>query len=249
MTDPLAAIAASPPGPHIGAFFDVDGTLVRGFTATVHAGHRIRNGQSGFGELTGILEASVRYKIGRMQFARLLERASGYLAGESLTELEALGDELFADRVAPRLFPVMAAVVAAHQERGHTVALSSSALTMHARPVAEHLGIEHLLCNHFEVTDGDRLTGHIARPIIWGRNKARAVIDFSAQRGIDLSESFCYADGTEDLPVLDAVGHPHAVNPRPGLAAAAARNGWPILRVNSGEERRWWSRAPRSGIR
>ncbi len=115
--------------------------------------------------------------------------------------------------------------------------------------MAEHLGITHLLCNHFEVDGADRLTGRIARPIIWGRNKARAVTDFATANDIDLTQSFCYADGTEDLPVLSAVGHPHAVNPRPGLAAAAARNDWPILRVSSAEERRWWSRIPRSGMR
>src|SRR6478609_6902048 len=100
VTDPLPAILSSPAGPHIGAFFDLDGTLVRGFTATVHAGHRIRNRQSGFGELSGIFEASVRYKLGRMQFAKLLQRAAGYLAGEPLADLEALGDELFTTRVA-----------------------------------------------------------------------------------------------------------------------------------------------------
>ncbi|WP_304117747.1 HAD family phosphatase [Mycolicibacterium bacteremicum] len=249
MSDPLAAIAASPPGPHVGAFFDLDGTLVRGFTATAHAGHRFRNGQSGFGELTGILEASVRYKVGRMEFARLLQRAAGYLAGDSLNDLEALGETLFNERIIGRLFPLMTKVVAAHQERGHTVAMSSSALTIHAGPVARHLGIGHMLCNHFATDDAGRLTGDIARPIIWGRNKARAVADFSAANDIELAQSFCYADGTEDLPVLDSVGHPNAVNPRPGLAAAAARNGWPILRVSSDEERRWWSRGSRSGSR
>jgi HAD superfamily hydrolase (TIGR01490 family) len=249
VTDPLAAIAASPPGPSVGAFFDLDGTLVRGFTATVHAGHRLRNGQSGFGELSGILEATVRYKLGRMEFARLLQRAAGYFTGEALAELEALGDELFTSRIATRLFPLMTRVVAAHQERGHTVVMSSSALTMHAGPVARHLGIEHVLCNHFEVDSENRLTGRIARPIVWGRQKARAVMEFSSQRDIDLGASFCYADGTEDLPLLDAVGHPNAVNPRQGLAAAAVRNGWPVLRVSSEEDRRWWARAQRHGSR
>ncbi|MEH3135827.1 MAG: HAD-IB family hydrolase [Mycolicibacterium neoaurum] len=245
MTDPLAAVLASPQGPQVGAFFDLDGTLVRGFTATVHAGHRFRNGQSGFGELTGILEASVRYKVGRMEFARLLQRAAGYLVGDSLAELEALGETLFNERIIGRLFPLMTKVVAAHQERGHTVTMSSSALTMHAGPVARHLGIEHVLCNHFEVDEAGRLTGEIVRPIIWGRNKARAVTEFSAANGVELGRSFCYADGTEDLPLLDAVGHPYAVNPRSGLAAAATRNGWPILRVNSAEDRRRWFRAAR----
>ena len=249
MTDPLAAIAASPPGPQIGAFFDLDGTLVRGFTATAHAGHRIRNRQSGFGELSGILEASVRYKLGRMEFARLLQRAAGYLAGDALADLETLGEDLFDTRIIGRLFPAMTEVVAAHQQRGHTVVMSSSALTMHAGPVARHLGIEHVLCNHFEVDGAGNLTGRIVRPIIWGTQKARAVMEFSSGRGIDPTQSFCYADGTEDLPVLGAVGHPNAVNPRPGLATAAARNGWPILRVSPETDPRWWSRAQRSGTR
>lgn len=75
----------------MGAFFDLDGTLVDGFTATAHAGHRIRQRQAAAGEILGILEASVRYRIGRMPFERLLVRAAGYLRGESLLELDELG--------------------------------------------------------------------------------------------------------------------------------------------------------------
>jgi hypothetical protein len=103
-------------------------------------GHRLRNGQSGFGELSGILEASVGTRSAGCSSPGLLVARRGYLAGDSLTDLEALGDELFHSRVLPRLFPMMAGVVAAHQERGHTVALSSSALTMHARPVGRTPG-------------------------------------------------------------------------------------------------------------
>ena len=82
--DPVAEIATSPPGAHVGAFFDLDGTLVAGFTATAHAGDRIRRRQAGIGEVLGVLEASMRYQLGRMQFERLVVRASGYLRGESL---------------------------------------------------------------------------------------------------------------------------------------------------------------------
>ena len=90
-TDPLAQIAASPAGPKVGAFFDLDGTLVSGFTATAHAGDRFRRGQSSIGEVLGLIEASVRYRLGRMQFERLLDRAAGYLRGESLAELDEVG--------------------------------------------------------------------------------------------------------------------------------------------------------------
>lgn len=249
MHDPIEEIRTAPAGPAVGAFFDLDGTLVRGFTATVHAGHRLRNGQARFGELTGIIEASVRYKLGRMEFERLLQRAGGYLAGDALAELDELGEDLFQRRTVSRLFPVMREVVAAHQERGHTVVMSSSAMTLHAEPVARHLGITHVLCNHFETGEDGRLTGRIVKPIIWGRQKARAVLQFSVAHGIDLTDSFGYSDGTEDLPVLEAVGHPRAVNPRPGLAAAAAERAWPVLRVSSGEDRRWTARLRRGAHR
>ena len=88
----LAEIGAGPGGARVGAFFDLDGTLVHGFTATAHAGHRIRNRQAALGEILGIIEASVRYRLGRMPFERLLVRAAGYLRGESLRELDELGE-------------------------------------------------------------------------------------------------------------------------------------------------------------
>src|ERR1700712_3416088 len=91
----LDEIAAGPTGPGVGAFFDLDGTLVSGFTATAHAGHRIHARQSSIGEVLGVLEASVRYRLGRMEFERLIVRAAGYLKGEALRELDELGETLF----------------------------------------------------------------------------------------------------------------------------------------------------------
>ena len=173
--DAVDEIAAGPVGAHVGAFFDLDGTLVEGFTAAVHLGHRIRHRQARFGELTGTVEAALRYRFGRMKFAHLLERAGGYLRGESLAELEELGESLFTRHIEPRVYEDMRRIVAAHQEAGHTLALSSSAMTMHAAPIARALGIPHLICNHFEVDEDGRLTGAIVRPIVWGRRKAEAV--------------------------------------------------------------------------
>jgi len=117
----------------------------------------------------------MRYRFGRMKFDRLMTRAAGYLKGESLAELDELGEQLFVERVSSRVFPFMREVVRAHQQQGHTVVLSSSALTIHAEPVARYLQIPHVLCNHFELDDRGLLTGRIARPVIWGRNKAAAV--------------------------------------------------------------------------
>lgn len=236
--DTVGEIGAGAQGPQVGAFFDLDGTLVDGFTATAHAGDRIRRRQARIGEVLGVIEASMRYRFGRMQFERLMTRAAGYLRGESLAELDELGERLFVERVSSRVFPHMQEVVRAHQQRGHTVVLSSSALTIHAEPVARYLEIDHVLCNHFELDEQGLLTGRIARPVVWGRNKASAVQQFCEANNVDLQRSYFYADGNEDAVLMKLVGHPRPVNPRPGLAAIAAENGWPVLQVTGPRGRR-----------
>ncbi len=233
----LAEIASDGAGPRVGAFFDLDGTLVSGFTATAHAGHRIRHRQAQVGEVLGVIEASLRYRLGRMEFGRLVVRAAGYLRGESLDELDELGESLFRRHIESRVFASMRDVVRAHQDRGHTVVLSSSALTIHAEPVARYLGITNVVCNHFEVDDHRRLTGGIVRPIVWGTRKAQAVEGFATSNDVDLQNSYFYADGNEDIPSMLAVGRPRPVNPRSGLAAEAARRGWPVLLVTGSERR------------
>jgi HAD superfamily hydrolase (TIGR01490 family) len=232
-SDPVAEIIAGPAGRHIG-----DGTLVDGFTATAHASDRIRRRQARIGEVFGVVEAAMRYRLGRMRFEHLLTRAAGYLRGESLAELDELGQRLFVDRIAPRVFPPMRDIVQAHQRRGHTVVLSSSALTIHAEPVARFLEIDHVLCNHFEVDAQGCVTGRIARPVVWGAKKAVAVQHFCQTNDVDLQRSYFYADGDEDAALMKLVGYPRPVNPRPRLAAAAAEHGWPVLRLAGVEGRR-----------
>lgn len=234
----LDEIASGPHGAHVGAFFDLDGTLVSGFTATAHAGHRIHARQASLGEVLGVLEASLRYRLGRMEFERLIVRAAGYLRGDSLQDLDELGEYLFRRHIETRVFARMRDVVRAHQDLGHTVVLSSSALTIHADPVARHLGIDRVICNHFEVDGAGLLTGGIVTPIVWGPGKAEAVQRFAVRSDVALTESYFYADGDEDAALMRVIGHPRPVNPRSGLAAEAERSGWPVLRVTTDPERR-----------
>jgi HAD superfamily hydrolase (TIGR01490 family) len=234
----LDEIASGPRGGHVGAFFDLDGTLVSGFTATAHAGHRIHHRQASIGEVLGVLEASLRYRLGRMEFERLVVRAAGYLRGDALGDLDDLGEYLFRRHIEPRVFAEMHDVVRAHQECGHRVVLSSSALTIHARPVARFLGIDEVICNHFEVDEAGRLTGGIVDPVIWGPSKARAVTGFAESVAVDMDSSYFYADGDEDVALMRVVGRPRPVNPRTGLAAEALRRGWPVLQFTIASPRR-----------
>ena len=109
------------------------------------------------------------------------------------------------ERVASRLYSHMREVVQAHQQRGHTVVLSSSALSIQALPVARFLGISNVQCNQFEIDEHGQLTGGIVKPIVWGATKAAAVQQFCADNDVAVQNSYFYADGDEDAASMSLV--------------------------------------------
>ena len=229
----VAEIMASPPGPKIGAFFDLDGTLVAGFTAVILTQERLLRRDMGVGELLGMVQAGLSHTLGRIEFEDLIGKAAAALAGRLLDDLEEIGERLFVQRIESRIYPEMRELVRAHVARGHTVVLSSSALTIQVNPVARFLGISNMLTNKFETTEDGMLTGGVQKPILWGPGKAAAVQRFAAENGIDLKDSYFYADGDEDVALMYLVGNPRPTNPEGKMAAVAKRRGWPILRFNS----------------
>jgi putative phosphoserine phosphatase / 1-acylglycerol-3-phosphate O-acyltransferase len=229
----VAEIEASPQGPEVGAFFDLDGTLVAGFTGVIMTRDRLRRGQMGVGEFIGMVQAGLNHQLGRSEFEDLIGKGARMLHGNSLSDLDELGERLFVQHIQSRIYPEMRAMVRAHMARGHTVVLSSSALTVQVDPVAKFLGIENVLSNKFETDDDGLITGEVRRPIIWGHGKARAVQAFAAENGVDLAQSYFYADGDEDVALMYLVGNPRPTNPAGKLAAVAAKRGWPVLRFSS----------------
>ncbi len=229
----VAEIMASVPGPKIGAFFDLDGTLVAGFTAVILTQERLRRRDMGVGELLSMVQASLNHTLGRIEFEDLIGKAAAALAGRLLDDLEEIGERLFVQRIESRIYPEMRELVRAHVVRGHTVVLSSSALTIQVNPVARFLGITNTLTNKFETTEDGMLTGGVQKPILWGPGKAAAVQGFAAEHGIDLKDSYFYADGDEDVALMYLVGNPRPTNPEGKMAAVARRRGWPILRFKS----------------
>src|SRR6201994_3238261 len=181
----VAEILASAPGPKIGAFFDLDGTLVAGFTAVILTQERLRQRDMGVGELISMVTAGLNHQLGRIEFEELITKASGALRGRALSDLDEIGERLFNQKIESRIYPEMRALVRAHLARGHTVGLSSSALTIQVGPVARFLGITNMLTNKFETHEEGLRPGGVVKPILWGPGKASAVQRFAADNGID----------------------------------------------------------------
>jgi putative phosphoserine phosphatase/1-acylglycerol-3-phosphate O-acyltransferase len=185
------------------------------------------------GEFIGMVQAGLNHQLGRSEFEDLIGKGARMLRGNSLSDLDELGERLFMQHIQKRIYPEMRAMVRAHQARGHTVVLSSSALTVQVEPVAKFLGIDNVLSNKFETDEDGLITGEVRTPIIWGTGKAKAVQAFAAENGVDLAQSYFYADGDEDVALMYLVGNPRPTNPEGKLAAVAAKRGWPVLRFTS----------------
>jgi putative phosphoserine phosphatase/1-acylglycerol-3-phosphate O-acyltransferase len=159
----VAEILAAPQGPQVGAFFDLDGTLVAGFTGVIMTQDRLRRRQMSVGEFIGMVQAGLNHQLGRSEFEDLIGKGARMLRGSSLSDVDELSERLFLQHVRDRIYPEMRDLVRAHMARGHTVVLSSSALTVQVEPVARYLGIQNVLSNKFETDENGCITGEVVR--------------------------------------------------------------------------------------
>jgi putative phosphoserine phosphatase/1-acylglycerol-3-phosphate O-acyltransferase len=228
----VAEIDASPEGPSIGAFFDLDGTLIAGYSAKYLTEDRLKRREIGASEFLRTFALIVSAGLGRSTFEDALRLGAEAWRGRAHEDLEEMGLRLFEQKLADRIYPEMRELVRAHQRRGHTVALASSATSYQIEPVATYLGIDTVVCNRFTVNDG-LLTGEVCQPVLWGPGKADAVQKLASERGLELGRSYFYADGDEDTALMYLVGHPRPTNPGRHLARVAQKRGWPVLRFTS----------------
>ncbi|MCK9247387.1 MAG: HAD-IB family hydrolase [Solirubrobacteraceae bacterium] len=233
----VARIRAAPAGPSTVACFDYDGTVISGFSASRFYAHRLRNWQIGPVELAKTL-ALVRRGIRTAEdFDDLLALSLGAWTGAFEEDLQQLGRRLFRSEIAERLHPEVWPLIAAHHERGHAVVLATSATRFQIEPAARELDVDTIICTEVEVDGDGRLTGRALGTPPWGAGKARALLDLLDERGADPADAFAYSNGDEDVPLLESVGHPAAVEPEPGLRERAIDEGWPVLRCERRDDR------------
>lgn len=225
-------IRTGPSGPKIGALFDLDQTLLAGFSASAFFRERLVSGRMSPRELGESIVGALSFSLGRTGFSGLVTATTAAYRGLAEVAMEEVGEEVFRKHLATTIYPESRALVKAHQEMGHTVAIVSSATRYQAEPLARDMGIEHVLCTKLEVENGV-FTGRVVRPTCYGPGKAEAARELAVRCDLDLDESYFYTDSHEDLPLLDIVGRPRPLNPSARLAQVAKERAWPVRRFYS----------------
>ncbi len=228
----VVAKSTPKPGSTAAAVFDLDRTLLAGGSGPVIQRH-LRD--RGLGPDRDIPFAGSIFKafelLGEsrlsMQFAKLAVRAS---KGWDVA-LVAEAAEDIADELARELQPYARIVIEEHVAKGDLVVIASTTPEHFVRPLALRLGIEHSVASHWRVEDGE-YTGELDGPFVWGREKLTAVKAWAQSFGVSLKRSSAYSDSYYDSPLLNAVGHPHAINPDARLAVLATLKGWPIRHLD-----------------
>jgi HAD superfamily hydrolase (TIGR01490 family) len=213
--------------PCIGAFFDMDKTLIAENSGGLYMRYRYQRGEIGGVDILKGLGAYLQYKLGILDIRNWTKNMMVQFRGRKEAELEEEASVWFEEMVAPTIYPEGAELVRKHQAQGHVVAIVSGATKFVVRPLARRLGIEHMLYTRLEVEDG-AFTGRVVEPVCFEEGKIYWLQQFIDEQGIDLAKSWFYTDSVTDRPLMDIVGHPVAVNPDPLLYRAAVRRRWPV---------------------
>ena len=233
MTDQLTHdVETAERGPSTVAFFDLDGTIIFGYSIATVFLELVTSGRLAPGDAIKQFLQLMGHGVGGTPYSTLLEESAESLAGVQEEDFEQVGQVVFEKYLAGAIYPESRRLIRAHQECGHTVAIVSSATRYQVEPVARELGIEHVMCNHFETENGE-FTGEVKPPIVFAHGKREAAEEFVAERNTDLHSAFFYSDGFEDVPLLEAVGFPRPLNPDSALTDTARMRGWPIRRFDS----------------
>jgi putative phosphoserine phosphatase/1-acylglycerol-3-phosphate O-acyltransferase len=225
-------IVAGMRGRTTGAFFDFDGTIIATHSVKDMFLERFRSGEITGQEIFDLGDLISRYLLKFGDFEDAIVAAVRNLKGMSEARLAAMGEKVSKEHLAGQVFPEIRALIRAHQRQGHTVAIVSSATRYQVESLARELGIEHILCTELEIING-RMTGRLDGKACYGENKLTAVREFAKQHRIGLKKSYFYANGSEDVALLEAVGHPVAVNPDNRLESVARESGWREIHLDS----------------
>jgi HAD superfamily hydrolase (TIGR01490 family) len=210
------------------ALFDMDRTLVRRETATMFVRYVRARGGATWRDSLRVSWWVAQYTLGVLDAPGVVARALQSLAGTHETVLSARCDDWFRRDVEVHVCDAGRRAVDAHRTCGDLVAIVTGGSPYAARPLARHLGIEHVVASDLEVGPDGRFTGRLVQPFCYGTGKLARARALAERLSFRLEEATFYSDSLTDLPLLEAVCTPIAVNPDPRLARVARRRGWRI---------------------
>jgi HAD superfamily hydrolase (TIGR01490 family) len=220
-----------PPGdPTAAAFFDVDNTIVRGASIFHLARGLYRRDFLTLRDIARFTLQQARFlAVGEHleTVAEIQGRALAFIAGRSVAEMREIGEEVFDDLLADKIWPGTLALARMHEDAGQRVWLVTATPVEVAQVIADRLGLYGALGTVSEHVDG-RYTGQLVGAAMHGQAKAEAVAALADREGLALRRCAAYSDSANDIPLLSLVGHPVAINPDSRLRAHARLNGWQV---------------------
>lgn len=216
-------------GTNVGAFFDMDRTLLRDSSGRLYLKYLRATNRLSLSQWLVITYGVARYLLGLVEFPQLMGWLTAQVVGADEAEAWQLSQAWFEAMLRHYIADGARKQVRWHQEQGHHVAIVSAATPFAVAPVARSLGLgDSYLATRLETIAG-RFTGRLVEPVCFGKGKLLLARAYAAQHGLDLRQSYFYSDSHDDLPLLEAVGNPVAVNPSRKLARIAKERGWPVM--------------------
>jgi HAD superfamily hydrolase (TIGR01490 family) len=172
------------------------------------------------------------YKEGRLDIFEFLRFSLRPLAQQPLERLQGLHRQFMRDMIEPIILPAAENLIAQHRAAGDTLLIVTATNAFVTAPIAERLGVPHLIATEPERIDG-RYTGNVAGIPSFQDGKVRRLETWLAEHGQDLAGSSFYSDSHNDIALLEVVERPVAVDPDPQLDAYARDRGWPVISLRA----------------
>jgi HAD superfamily hydrolase (TIGR01490 family) len=219
-----------PPDTRAAAFFDLDNTLLRGASIFYLARGLYARKFFSTGDVARFAYQQVRFRLGAEHAGHVDQArttALSFIAGQSVAELQEIGEEVFEEHMAAKIWPGTLELARLHLDQGQRVWLVTAAPVEVATIIAKRIGLTGALGTVAEQQDG-HYTGRLVGDLLHGPAKAEAVRALAVREGLELERCAAYSDSANDIPMLSLVGHPCAVNPDSALRAHARGRGWRI---------------------
>lgn len=211
------------------ALFDLDNTLLGGDSDYLWGRFLAERGLVDDCEYQAANERFYReYENGTLDIHEFLAFAFKPLSEHPLEQLHAWHGEFLEEKIEPIILPKALDLIAKHRDQGDTLVIITATNSFVTAPIAKRLGVEHLIATEPELVDG-RYTGRVSGIPCFQDGKVTRLGDWLAVQGLNLNQSHFYSDSRNDLPLLEAVTHPVAVDPDPVLRSTAESRGWPVM--------------------